>query len=123
LTVLIVVQLIAGLATNAIFPVLYAFGSDSAERGAVGTANSILLFFLYLGGVSPLVIGWLIGLGGGFANETGYFYALYFLVAVSLISAILIALFTRETVGRFKDRDRALVSRERTNVRPGLPQE
>lgn len=123
LTVLIVVQLVAGLATNAIFPVLYAFGSDSAEKGAVGTANSILLFFLYLGGVSPLVIGWLIGLGGGFANETGYFYALYFLVAVALISAIIIALFTRETVGRFKDRDRALVSRERTNVRQGLPQE
>lgn len=120
---LIAVQLFAGLATNAIFPVLYAFGSDSAEPGAMGTANSILLFFLYLGGVSPLVIGFLIGLGGGFENATGYLYALYFLVAVAIISAVIIALFTRETVGRFKDRDRALVSVERTHVRPGLPQE
>ena len=103
---LIAVQLFAGLATNAIFPVLYAFGSDSAEPGAMGTANSILLFFLYIGGVSPLVIGFLIGLGGGFENATGYFYALYFLVAVAIISAVIMALFTRETVGRFKDRDR-----------------
>jgi MFS family permease len=123
LGVLIAVQLFAGLATNAIFPVLYAFGSDSAEPGAMGTANSILLFFLYVGGVSPLVIGFLIGAGGGFEDATGYFYALYFLVAVALISAIIIALFTRETVGRFKERDRALVSRERTHVRAGLPQE
>ena len=120
---LIAVQLFAGLATNAIFPVLYAFGSDSAEPGAMGTANSILLFFLYLGGVSPLVMGFLIGLGGGFQNAAGYLYALYFLVAVAIISAILIALFTRETVGRYKERDRALVSRERTHVRAGLPQE
>ncbi|MGY1644183.1 MFS transporter [Geodermatophilus sp. SYSU D00703] len=121
--VLIAVQLFAGLATNAIFPVLYAFGSDSAEPGAMGTANSILLFFLYVGGVSPLVIGWLIGVGGGFESASGYYYALYFLVAVSLISAIIIALFTRETVGRFKERDRALVSRERTHVSAGMPQE
>jgi MFS family permease len=120
---LIAVQLFPGLATNAIFPVLYAFGSDAAEPGGMGTANSILLFFLYLGGVSPLVMGVLIGMGGGFQSATGYLYSLYFLVAVALISAVLIALFTRETVGRFKDRDRALVSRERTHTRPGLPQE
>jgi MFS family permease len=120
--VLVAVQLFAGLATNAIFPVLYAFGSDSAEPGAMGTANSILLFFLYIGGVSPLVLGLLIGAGGGFRSATGYFYGLYFLVAISLLSAVLIALFTRETVGRFKDRDRALVSRERTRVGRGLPQ-
>ena len=121
--VLIAVQLFAGLATNAIFPVLYAFGSDSAEPGAMGTANSILLFFLYVGGVSPLVIGFLIGIGGGFNVATGYDYALYFLVGVALISAVIIALFTRETVGRFKERDHALVSRERTHVRSGVPQE
>lgn len=119
---LVAVQLFAGLATNAIFPVLYAFGSDSAEPGAMGTANSILLFFLYVGGISPIVMGSLIGLGGGFEDRTGYFYALYFLVAISILAAILIALFTRETVGRFKDRDRALVSRERTHVGAGLPQ-
>jgi hypothetical protein len=89
----------------------------------MGTANSILLFFLYVGGVSPLVIGWLIGLGGGFTSASGYYYALYFLMTVSLISAVIIALFTRETVGRLKGRDRALVSRERTHVREGMPQE
>jgi MFS family permease len=119
---LVFVQLFAGLATNAIFPVLYAFGSDSAEPGAMGTANSILLFFLYVGGVSPLILGFLIAIGGGFKQAAGYYYGLYFMVAVALISAIIIALFTRETVGRFKDRDRALVSRERTHVGAGMPQ-
>jgi hypothetical protein len=44
-------------------------------------------------------------------------------VAVALISAIIVGLFTRETVGRFKERDRALVSRERTHVRSGVPQQ
>jgi MFS family permease len=119
---LIFVQLFAGLATNAIFPVLYAFGSDSAEPGALGTANSILLFFLYIGGISPLVIGWLIGVGGGFDNATGYFYALYFMVALAVVSAIILALFTRETVGWYKSRDKALVSLDTTHVHAGLPQ-
>ena len=119
---LIFVQLFAGLATNAIFPVLYAFGSDSAEPGAMGTANSILLFFLYIGGISPLVIGWLIGVGGGFDNATGYFYALYFMVALAVISAVILALFTRETVGWYKSRDKALVSLATTHVHAGLPQ-
>jgi len=88
----------------------------------MGTANSILLFFLYVGGVSPLVMGFLIGAGGGFEQSTGYFYALYFLVAIAVLAAILIALFTRETVGRYKGRDFALVSREQTRVGAGLPQ-
>ena len=37
------------LSRSALSPtsVLYAFGSDSVEPGAMGTANSILLFFLY----------------------------------------------------------------------------
>jgi MFS family permease len=125
LGVLIAVQLFAGLATNAIFPVLYAFASDAAETGGIGTANSIMLFFLYVGGVSPLVIGWLIGLGGGFGDQTGYFYGLYFMLGIALLAALLIGLFTRETVGRFKGRDFALVSAESTRgggaLPPGVP--
>src|SRR5205085_2207701 len=77
----------------------------------------------YIGRKPSLILGFVIGVGGGFKQATGYYYGLYFMVAVSLISAIIIALFTRETVGRFKDRDRALVSRERTHVSAGLPQE
>ena len=47
---LIVLQLFAGMATNGVFPVIYSFVSDSAEKGAMGTANSVMLTAMYLGG-------------------------------------------------------------------------
>ena len=68
-------------------------------------------------------MGVLIGLGGGFQSVTGYLYALYFLIAMAVLSAVRIALFTRETVGRYRERDRALVSRARTHVSAGIPPE
>jgi MFS family permease len=108
---LIVVQLFVGLATNGIYPVLYAFSSDSSERGAIAIGNGLQMVGQGIGGLSPLVIGGLIALGGGFNSATGYNYALYFMSALVLLAAVLIALFTRETIGVFKDRDRALVSR------------
>lgn len=116
LALLVALQIFAGFATNAIFPVLYAFASDAAERGGIGTANAIMLFFFYLGGVSPLVLGFLIGLGGGFQDAAGYTYGFYFLTLIAVISAVLITLFTRETAGVFRGRDRALVSREACNM-------
>jgi MFS family permease len=116
LLVLVVAQLFAGLATNAIYPVLYAFSSDAAEPGGIGTANSVMLFFFYLGGISPVVLGYFVQIGGGYHDATGYVFGIYFLTAICVLSAILIALFTRETVGIFRDRDRALVSKESCNL-------
>lgn len=108
---LIGVQLFVGLATNGIYPVLYAFSSDSSERGAIAIGNGLQMVGQGIGGLSPLVIGGLIAFGGGFDSVSGYNYALYFMSALVLLAAILIALFTRETIGVFKERDRALVSR------------
>lgn len=59
----------------------------------------------------PLILGSLIGLGGGFYSESGYLYGLYFMAGLVLLGAIMVTLFTRETIGIFKDRDRALISR------------
>lgn len=98
---------------NAIYPSCTPSPRTPLSWGRVGTANSIMLFFLYLGGLSPLVLGYLIGVGGGYSSATGYNYGLYFLVGISLSAGVLIALFTRETVGRFKAYDWALVSPER----------
>ncbi len=114
---LIALQLFAGLATNAIFPLLYAYASDSAYEAGLGTANSFMAFALYIGGVSPLILGLLIGLGGGFHSARGYVFGLYFLVAIALLSAVLLAFLTRETVGRFKGRDIGIFSLARCNVK------
>lgn len=113
---LIFVELFAGVATNGIYPVLYALSSDSSEKGAIAVGNGIQMFGQGIGGLSPLVLGPLIALGGGFNSATGYVYGLWFLAGLMLIAAILIALFTRETIGIFKSRDRALVSKESCNV-------
>ena len=113
---LIVLQLFAGMATNGVFPVIYSFVSDAAEPGAIGTANSVMLTAMYLGGLSPLVLGVLIGVGGGFATATGYYWGLYFLVAACVLAVVLLALFTRETTGRLRPFDRALVSKGSCNL-------
>lgn len=113
---LIAVQLFAGLATNGIYPVLYALSSDSSEKGAVAIGNGLQMVGQGIGGLSPILLGWLISLGGGYSNPRGFDYGLYFLAGLVLLAAILMALFTRETIGVFKHRDRALVTREACNV-------
>jgi MFS family permease len=110
--VLIVIQLFAGLATNGMFPVLYTFASDSSAAGTAGAANGVQMVGQGIGGaIVPLLLGQLIGLGGGFQSVTGYLWGLYLMAGLVLLGLILVALFTRETIGVFKDRDRALVSR------------
>ena len=112
LFVLIVIQLFAGLATNGIFPVLYTFASDSSASGTAGAANGLQMVGQGIGGaITPLVLGQLIGIGGGFQSAAGYLWSLYFMAGLVVLGAILVALFTRETIGIFKDRDRALVAR------------
>jgi len=115
---LVGLQLFLGMATNGIFPVLYSFVADAAERGGMGTANSILLSTMYLGGASPLALGFLIGAGGGFTSAAGYNWSLYVMGGACILAAVLLALFTRETVGKFKSRDRAFVSPEKCNMAP-----
>jgi MFS family permease len=112
LVLLVVIELFAGLATNGMFPVLYTFSSDSSERGTMGIANGMQMVGQGIGGGTvPLILGGLITLGGGFYSEAGYLYGLYFMAGLVVLGAIMVTLFTRETIGIFKDRDRALISR------------
>jgi MFS family permease len=113
---LLFVELFAGVATNGIYPVLYALASDSSEKGAVAIGNGIQMMGQGIGGLSPLVLGPLIALGGGFSSQTGYIYGLFFLSGLMFLAAVLVFFFTRETIGIFKSKDWALVSRESCNV-------
>ena len=112
LAALVAVQLFAGLATNGVYPVLYALASDSSERGAVGIANGLNMGGVVLGGFGTIVVGEIIELGGGYASDAGFQLSLYFLAGTMAVAAVMIALLTRETAGRFIHLDRALVSRE-----------
>lgn len=113
---LIVIQLFAGCATNAIFPVLYSLTTDSSEKGAAGIGNSITLFGLYIGGVAPYVLGIFIGLGGGWHARAGFVYGLWFLVGMLAIAALVILFFSRETRGPWRGKDFSLVSMKSCNV-------
>jgi MFS family permease len=107
---LIGVQLFAGLAINAPFTLVYAMAIDSAKPSTTGVATSMVGVGLALGGgAGPLLVGVLVGLGGGFSSTSGYDMALYAISALMLLGAVLAALFTRETTGWFRSRDRALI--------------
>jgi hypothetical protein len=54
------------------------------------------------GAIMPLALGALIAFGSGFYSEPGYLYGLYLMAALLLLGAILVALFTRETIGILK---------------------
>jgi hypothetical protein len=59
-----------------------------------------------------VVLGVLIAAGGGFSSPDGFLWGLYFMAGVMLLGALAIILFTRESVGSFKRRDRSLVKLE-----------
>ncbi|MDI2033581.1 MFS transporter [Paenarthrobacter nitroguajacolicus] len=109
---LILIQLFLGMATNGIYPILYAFSSDSSEPGAIGLGNGLNMTGQMLGGLGPVVLGVLIAAGGGFSSPDGFLWGLYFMAGVMLLGALAIILFTRESVGSFKRRDRSLVKLE-----------
>jgi len=110
--VLFAVQLFTGLAINGVYPVLYAMTSDSSEPGAIAIGNGLNMSGMLVGGFGAIIMGALISLGGGYSSTSGFLYGLYFIAGVMLLTAVLILLFTRETIGWMYSRDRALVRRE-----------
>jgi MFS family permease len=115
---LIGIQLFAGCATNAIFPVLYSLTTDSSEKGAAGVGNSVTLFGLYIGGVAPWILGLLIRSGGGWNARPGFVYGLWFLVGMLAVAWLVILFFSRETRGPWRGKDLSLVSMKSCNVDP-----
>ena len=108
---LVGVQLFAGLVINAPYTLAYSLALDSAKPETAGVATSIVDVGLAVGGgAGPLLVGWLIGLGGGFKNVAGYNVSMYVISGLMVVAAIVAALFARETTGWFRQRDRGLLS-------------
>jgi MFS family permease len=103
---MIAIQLFAGMAMNAPYTLVYAIAFDSAGKGSTGVASSIVFVGISLGGIAPLVVGWVIGLGGGFGSNVGYNISLYLLAGLMLASVVLVAFYTRETVGWYLKHDK-----------------
>lgn len=73
MTSIIVMQLAFGLVANAVWPIYYAAASDAAPAGATSTANGIITTSMFIGGgLSPVLMGELIALGGGWKAGSGY---------------------------------------------------
>jgi hypothetical protein len=71
---------------------------------------------MYLGGASPLVLGFFINTGGGWNAQGGYITGLYFLSSCMIVAFILTILFTRETAGKKRGKDWGLVSKESCGI-------
>lgn len=113
---LVFFQLIFGVCSNAVYPVLYAWGSDSSERGAVGISNSIQVFYQGLGALMPLGIGALIAAGGGYTSASGYGSSLHLMAAAEVVCLVIVTLFMRESTGPRRGKDFGLVPLEKCNI-------
>ena len=95
---LIAIQLFFGLVANAVWPIYYAMASDSAEERATSTANGIITTAIFIGGgISPLLMGWLIQFGGGWENPAGYIYAFFTMAGCALLGMLLQLMTTDKT--------------------------
>ncbi|EJD6662428.1 MFS transporter [Providencia sp. CRE-3FA-0001] len=91
---IIAIQLFFGLVANAVWPIYYAMASDNANDQSISTANGIITTSMFIGGaLSPLLMGWLINLGGGWNSSLGYIYTFFAMAACALLGVIL-QLFT-----------------------------
>lgn len=89
---------IFGLVANAVWPIYYAMASDSAEERATSTANGIITTAMFIGGgISPLLMGWLIQFGGGWENPAGYIYAFFTMAGCALLGMLLQLMTTDKT--------------------------
>ncbi|MEN1969842.1 MFS transporter [Lentibacillus sp. N15] len=113
---LVAVQLFAGMCTNALFPVIFSLVTDSATEGYTGTAMGLAETGMYIGGASPAVLGFFINLGGGWNAQGGYITGLYFLSSCMVLAFIITLLFTRETAGKRRGKDWALVSKKSCGI-------
>lgn len=89
-------QLVLGLVANAPWPIFYAAATDAAPRNASGTANGFITTAMFIGGgLAPLIIGALIGMGGGWTSVTGYNMS-FILMMVSAMLGVGLQLLIRE---------------------------
>lgn len=83
-------QLLIGVVANAPWPIFYAAATDAAPRNATGTANGFITTAMFIGGgFAPLIIGFLISIGGGWNSISGYNMSFVMMMAAGLIGVVL----------------------------------
>ena len=83
------IQLFFGLVANAVWPIYYAAASDSAPVGAHSTANGVITTAMFCGGgLAPLLMGGIIGLGGGWHSIAGYNTSFLFMAGCALLGVL-----------------------------------
>lgn len=110
-------QLLFGCFANAIFPVFYNNVYKVSERGGRATANGIINVGNFIGGIiGTPIVGICIDIGGGYDIMSGYTTSLMLLAAMTGIGTLVVALFSRETVGKRAGKGWALVSMKSMNM-------
>lgn len=114
---LVVLQLLLGCCSNAIYPIMYKMVADSSEEGNVVIGNGILTTLMFVGAaVATTLMGILIEAGGGWNSMSGYMTGIYVMVGAMIIALILVTLFTRETNGPHVGKDYSFVSLKNCNL-------
>ena len=87
----VVMQLIVGFCSNAVYPVLYKRAQDAVPFAAKMTSLSITTTGIFAGSaVATLITGAFITAGGGFSSVSGYNTALIIFVAVCVVAAVVL---------------------------------
>jgi MFS family permease len=115
-TFLVGVQLFIGFGMNSNYVMALTLGGESAEKGAMGKGIGIVEAGLYLGGVSPAILGVIVNAAGGWASTEGSIFSFRLMAIVMVCVFVAVLLFSRETAGWFRSRDKALVSRKSCNI-------
>ena len=113
---LVGVQLLMGFCMNAAFPVLYRIAGASVPRDKLSSAIACCTTAGVLGGLSPVILGVLIDLGGGFDAITGYWLCIVFMVAFLVLALIIITTPCHEVSGPKRGKDWALSSFESCGI-------
>lgn len=98
---IIILQLLIGCCSNAVYPVMYKRVQDAVPDNANISANSILTTGIFIGAAcATYVTGLLIELGGGYESISGYntgLYAMAALMVVALVVLILSEAFSKKS--------------------------
>lgn len=113
---LILVELYAGMGTNATYPLMYSLGYDVADKKFKGVSMGFIEAAFYLGGALLFVTGALLTIGGGLYSPIGYTYVALFMIVALLLSAIMTLVLARESKGWYYKHDWSIFSRSRSNI-------
>ena len=114
---LIILQLFLGCCSNAVYPIMYKFVADSSDEGSVVIGNGIMTTLMFFGAaIATSLIGVLIELGGGWNEMSGYMTGVYVMAGSMIVALLLVVFFTRETNGPKFKKDFSLVSLKSCNL-------